>query len=522
MSNFHQHVPKQKQINKVHNRTKDKGRVERKPINVNSVQNKELHKHDVYNRNVQIRKHKKQMMLAERRGLKNINVEDLKIESDVKELVKQHMQNVPPKIIAIVGLNESTDVETLKNQLIKECLEVEENDDMKTDDGNSMKAYIVESGANLGIKRQRMIFQTVKRDPYSVLDIAKVADIMIFTFSCEEAKVDKVKDDPDEFANAIDETGYKILSLLRVQGVPPSIGVLQHIEKINPKKRNMIKKLFQRYFVSEFSDEYKFHVIDGTSEGLLDSSYKNLVRIVSGTFQRSKLFWKENRSYMMCSNYIEQEGKLEVSGYIRDNYLSCNRIGHLTGYGDFRIEQIVAANDPCPIKKHTESKRNKKQDNEEMENDEVNQVIQTYNEATADLFQVENEVDPFGAEQTWPTKEEIKNKGKNVHEEYKDVNMHEEPGEMIDNLHNDFKKKIKQNDGINDLANKFDKMEIRVMGDKDKRSEPDFEDNDEDEDDLSYDELRSQLNRTSLRHEKFTNLEEREKDEMDFPDEVDT
>ena len=521
MSEFHQHVPKKKQLNKPHNRIKDKGRVERKPINVVQAQGKELHKHDVYNRNVQLRKHKKAMMIAERRGLNKTNVEELKIDDDVKELIKPHMQNIPPKIVAIIGLNEWTNVEEIKNKLIKECSENDEGEDMNTDENNQMKAYIVESGANLGIKRQRLIFQSVKRDPYSVLDVAKVADIIIFTFSCEEAKVDKVKDDPDEFANAIDETGYKILSLLRVQGIPPSIGVLQHIEKINPKKRNMIKKLFHRYFVSEFNDEYKFHVIDGTSEGLLDSSYKNLVRMITGTFQRTKLFWKENRSYMLCSDYSECNGNLEISGYIRENFLSCNRIGHITGYGDFKIQQIVAVNDPCPIKKHGESKRKKKQDNEEMDNEETIQVIQTWNEATADIFQVENEVDPFGAEQTWPTKDELKNKGKNTHEEYKDVNMNEEPGEMKDELHNQFKKEPIKNDGVNELANKFEKMEIQVIGGKDVKSEPDFED-DEDVDDFSFDELQSQLNKTSLKHEKLTNVAERERDEMDFPDEVDT
>ena len=104
-----------------------------------------------------------------------------------------------------------------------------------------LKAFLVESGGNLGVKRQRLMFHICKRDAYSILDISKIADIILFTFSCKEAKADKVRDDPDEFANAIDETGYKILNLLRVQGIPSSIGILQHIEMIPQKRRTQIK-----------------------------------------------------------------------------------------------------------------------------------------------------------------------------------------------------------------------------------------------------------------------------------------
>mmetsp|Transcript_28797 Transcript_28797/g.28504 ORF Transcript_28797/g.28504 Transcript_28797/m.28504 type:complete len:563 (-) Transcript_28797:264-1952(-) len=380
-----------------------------------------------------------------------------------------------------------------------------------------LKAYLVESGGNLGVKKQRLMFHVCKRDIYSVLDITKIADICLFAFSCKEAQADKVRDNPDEFANAIDEVGYQILNVLRVQGIPPSIGILQHIEQIHQKKRNQIKKLFHRYFVSEFSDEYKFHVIDGSTKGLLDSSYKNLIRMLTGTFARSKLFWKENRSYMIASEYNESNGALQVEGYIRDNYLSCNRLAHITGYGDFKISQIIATTDPYPTKMHKEKK--KKADSEMNTDEEVKEVIlQQYNQEKADADNVENEIDPFGAEQTWPTNEELSKKNNLLHEEYKDIDMNEEPGEMPTNLDANFKKPEVADD-IEKLADQFKKMEIQVV-DGENRSQPDFDE--EDDDDLSFEDYETQINKTSLKHEKFTNLEKREKDEMDFPDEVDT
>lgn len=64
------------------------------------------------------------------------------------------------------------------------------------------------------------------RETFDVLDICKVADVVVFPFSCKSADVSNWKKDPDSFANAIDERGYEILSMLWGQGLPPSIGVL--------------------------------------------------------------------------------------------------------------------------------------------------------------------------------------------------------------------------------------------------------------------------------------------------------
>jgi pre-rRNA-processing protein TSR1 len=519
-----QHIPKKKQINKSHNRTrKQGGKVEKVAINYTPGPKKDMNKDDRFNRAVQIRKNKKAKMIAERRGLKKLNLDELAIDQAVKDIIKPYTHNVAPKVVAIIPLNSCCDVEAIKNQLIKECTNQQTNEEMKIDTQNiDMQPYILESGGNLGVKRQRLIFQTPPRDPYSVMDISKVADILLFVLSCKDADIAKIRDDPDEFANAIDEEGYKLLNVLRVQGIPPSIGLLQHIEMVPQKKKNQVKKLFNRYFTSEFSADYKFHVLDGSSEGFEVSSYKNLLRMLTSTFPKSKLFWKENRSFMLCSDYRESEGNLEIEGYIKDNYISCNRIGHITGYGDFRISKIVAIPDPCPIKKHQEHTKKVKEDNVDMElaTEEDQEILQTYSEQNADLFKVENDVDPFGAEQTWPTKEEIVKKGQLVHEEYKDVNMSEEPGDLHPEVHSEFKKPDLVQDDLAQLASKFEKMEIKVVGGDD-RSQEDFED--EEDDDLSFDDdVQSQLNKTSFKHEKFTNLEKRERDEMDFPDEVDT
>ena len=91
-----------------------------------------------------------------------------------------------------------------------------------------------------------------------MLDAGKVADLVLVVMSCKDSETQGLKIDPDRYSHAIDEAGYKALGLLRSQGLPSLIGVLQHLEQVASKKQPQIKKLFTRYFVSEFTDRHKF------------------------------------------------------------------------------------------------------------------------------------------------------------------------------------------------------------------------------------------------------------------------
>lgn len=92
-------------------------------------------------------------------------------------------------------------------------------DELMEDIEEDLKAYICPnpgSAANLSSRRQRLIFINVDRnDPYSIMDAGKVVDLMIVIMSCKNANVQLLKSDPHEQSNAIDEVGYKALSLIR-------------------------------------------------------------------------------------------------------------------------------------------------------------------------------------------------------------------------------------------------------------------------------------------------------------------
>ncbi len=48
-----------------------------------------------------------------------------------------------------------------------------------------------------------------------MLEVGKVADIILVVMSCADSESQLLKVDPDKYSHAIDEVGYKSLGLLR-------------------------------------------------------------------------------------------------------------------------------------------------------------------------------------------------------------------------------------------------------------------------------------------------------------------
>ena len=133
-----------------------------------------------------------------------------------------------------------------------------------------------------------------RNDVYSILDAGKVADLCLMVMSASAADETLLKVDPDKYSGAIDEIGYKALGLLRSQGTPSLIGVLQHLEKISSKKQPQIKRLFLRYFVSEFTDKHKFMCVNALND---TTDINALLRQIAVTHPE-KITWRDKRSYV--------------------------------------------------------------------------------------------------------------------------------------------------------------------------------------------------------------------------------
>ena len=60
--------------------------------------------------------------------------------------------------------------------------------------------------------------------------------------------------------------------------MPSLVGVLQHIEAISSSKHSQVKKLFQRMFVSEFTDKYKFLPLNNVTETISATDSNAILR----------------------------------------------------------------------------------------------------------------------------------------------------------------------------------------------------------------------------------------------------
>lgn len=87
------------------------------------------------------------------------------------------------------------------------------------------------------------------------MDYSKVADIICPVLSCKDCNADRINLDPYSQSNAFDELGYSMLRCLRAQGLPASFCVLQDANIFPDIKRKNVKKLFHRYFESEFGTQ---------------------------------------------------------------------------------------------------------------------------------------------------------------------------------------------------------------------------------------------------------------------------
>jgi hypothetical protein len=123
------------------------------------------------------------------------------------------------------------------------------------------------------------------------------------------------------------------------------IGVLQHLEQVSSKKQPQIKRLFQRYFTSEFTDRHKFMNVNLANA---QTDINALLRQIAVLYPE-EITWKQNRSYMLGKLVSHTKSELQFEGYIRNNIINVKRLIHVTGVHPqaFKIKRIEVAKDPC-------------------------------------------------------------------------------------------------------------------------------------------------------------------------------
>jgi hypothetical protein len=188
-----------------------------------------MNKEARFNQLNEARKMKREELIMKRRGLNFINdgVTETMDDEQIATL-ENEVDNVAPKIVGILALSQACDIKKLRQEMVAHCIDYTQNTLHKINEAEAEKllqeddmfrAYQCPnpgSSTNLGSKKQRLIFIEIDRtNPLAVLEVGKIADIIVVVMSCAETEIQGLKVNPDENSHAIDEQGYKALGLLR-------------------------------------------------------------------------------------------------------------------------------------------------------------------------------------------------------------------------------------------------------------------------------------------------------------------
>jgi pre-rRNA-processing protein TSR1 len=296
----------------------------------------------------------------------------------------------PPKTIGIVGLGANANVKAVSAGLLSLAQKVTSAGDANGKFGATTTACYEQLG-------QRFVIHECTRDALAIMDMAKVADIMVLVVAC--------RDGEDE---TVDAVGEAVIRGFRSQGMPSVIGVMQGLTQLKNKEANSMRKWCGRFFTQEFYEDAKL-VEDGKPQIML--------RTLSTCAVRSMNF-RAMRSYMLVQNaevVAPQAGEeanpaghatLKLSGYLRGQPLCVNGLVHITGTGTFQLQQVTEANegpesDPARLgkKRHGAAPA------------AAVTVLAAMDPAKAEPLTMEAVPDPMMGEQTWPTEDEMAGAG---------------------------------------------------------------------------------------------------------------
>lgn len=331
----------------------------KKPFQANFNQRRD----DRLNRSNQLRKNKMEMILNKKRGLidKDVNISlnsSSMNKTNLSSLIDHTFLNVPPKQCVLVALNAEADLDLIMKTTFNSLTSTAST---TGNESGGSPFYTIDDllftsvvPLNIFKGKERLSFIKSKRDIYNILDLTKVCDNIIFVSSCKKAEYSKWKEDPDKYAHCIDDFGYEILSILRAQGLPDHICIVQDLAEIPEKHKTDIKKLYSRYFESELKPQKIFSYNN-------EDDVKSVIRhLCSMNNVHTHLELRKHRSYLLSekininanANVTTQAEKtvdLEIYGYIRGNTLIPKTFVHITGLGDYLLDSYEIVDDPCPV-----------------------------------------------------------------------------------------------------------------------------------------------------------------------------
>ncbi|XP_011298127.1 ribosome biogenesis protein BMS1 homolog [Fopius arisanus] len=259
------------------------------------------------------------------------------------ETKKQHIPVVdrtpvepPPILVAVVGppkVGKSLLIQCLIKSYVRQPL------------SNVIGPVTIVSG-----KKRRITFMECNNDINSMIDIAKVADLVLLLVDASFG-----------FEMEI----FEFLNICQVHGMPRIMGVLTHLDLLtNAKQLKKTKKILKHRFWTEVYQGAKLFYLSGLlHEEYLRNEVKNLSRFIS-VMKFRPLVWRTTHPYLLVDRVedltspeaVRQNPKVDrmisLYGYVRGVPLNKESSIHIPGCGDLRIKDVSFLPDPCPLPEH--------------------------------------------------------------------------------------------------------------------------------------------------------------------------
>jgi len=196
-------------------------------------------------------------------------------------------------------------------------------------------------------KKRRLTFIECNNDLNSMIDTAKVADLVLLLIDA---------------SFGFEMETFEFLNVLKTHGFPKVIGILTHLDGFkNNKKLKKTKKKFKDRFWTEIYQGAKLFYLSGLIHGKYPKvEIHNLARFIS-VANFIPLSWRNTHPYVHIDRFedttnpelIRQDPKVDrnicLYGYVRGTYLKPHMKVHIPGSGDYVMKSVTSLPDPCPL-----------------------------------------------------------------------------------------------------------------------------------------------------------------------------